>query len=480
MDIDIALSLSRSDLIAGEGASLSMTVANRTEHPASFIDPRKSDAWPVIDVIDRDRGVTSSYGPSAIKRRHQHDFLPKRPPSYMDLAPGGEITWSDELLARIDPLTEGRYELRARTMGALGEVVSSSIEVSVAPLDILSFHAVEPFGGHGGHRSIVVAHDAGDGRSTLFFTALDTGMEGLALRSSSRLIEVDHHASFIGSTGRYGVPYPAHWIVWLHEGALYGVYCLYGEVQSGIASGPIEAKRGHIIPSVLLDYANHPAPMAGRVLVWQPALSTVGVYRIDTSGVSHERSIPVRAGMVAWAEAFMNRDGEARVVFAVQRGDHVDLEVLMGLDATPRSIGRWEGTILGAGVTFADDGSMVVVAVVRDPNGLTSLAFARANEDGSAAVERVVPIRSVEGPGLMHPRRALVSVTPLGYALAVLTAQDGALHVALQDGACRPLPDDLDPFGDVVGALFAEVSLPLLIMASAEHGITYQHLHGHR
>ena len=485
-DLQFELSLGRRELIAGESTPMSLEVSNPTEGEMTIPDPRRSPDWPRIRVRDLDRGTEATYGPHDLERRRTHEFLPPPRPVAFKLAPKQVIAWQDELLRWIELPGSGRYELTGLMKGPSGEVATRPVALVVHPLKLVSAAFAGADGGYNPYRYCVWSHDAGDGGCVVVLSGVSTEGDAPTLAQSRRMAELDGVVSPALSIAPNKRPYPAHWLAWLTGKNLSGMYVLQQRTLVPRAERALDAPTERLLSPILLEAAgtDHTRPVRGHALVWQPGLGNarLAVMTFEPEGtVTPGPKITVDGGVLQWAGVVSLKSGEGRVVLAVQRGDEVDLEVLLrfqggSVPAQPVSVGHFEGSVLGASVTLADDEGMVGAAVVqaRSSGGAAVERF-RVAVDGSASTSESVALEGVRSGDL---DRAVIDVTPEGRWLALVRTLDGAWLYAGVDGVCRPLPAALEPFGEPIAAYFRKRTDPFVVMASAERGIVYRPLLG--
>ncbi|MCC6552273.1 MAG: hypothetical protein IT372_04525 [Polyangiaceae bacterium] len=485
-DLQFTLSLGRKELIAGEGAPISLEVTNATDRELVIPDPRRSPDWPKIRVRDLERFTEATYGPHDLERRRQHEFLPPPRPVSFKLAPKQTIAWQDELLRWIELPGAGRYELTGIMKAPAGEVTTAPQPLAVHPLRLVSAAFAGADGAYNPYRYCAFSHDAGGGGSVLVLSAVSTSGEGPVLVQSRRMAELDEVISPALSISPHRRPYPAHWLAWLARKGLSGMYVLQQRTLVARAERPLDAPTERLLSPILLEPSgtDHTRPVRGHALAWQPGLGSahLAVLTFEPEGtVTPGPRITVDGGVLQWSSAVSLQSGEGRFALAVQRGEDVDIEVLLrfrggSVPARPVPIASLPGAVLGASMTLTGDEAMVGAAVVQAPSsGGATLERFRVEPDGRASMSPPVALTGVR-PGDLD--RAVVDITPEGVFLALVRTRAGAWYHAGLDGLCRPLPAELDPYGEPIAAHFLRRKVPLVVMASPDRGIVYRPLLG--
>jgi hypothetical protein len=126
-------------------------------------------------------------------------------------------------------------------------------------------------------------------------------------------------------------------------------------------------------------------------------------------------------------------------------------------------------------MTLTEAEAMIGAVVLRDDVG-SVVAFWEVTRDGAVTSHPTLPLDA----GGARIERALVYLSPSGKILVIaLTARGAWLHAG-NDGVLRPLPGEVESFGEPVGAQLSSVDAPFAVMAGSETGITYQAIgHGH-
>ena len=478
MDLDMTLSLGRSDLVVGESTSLAMVFTNVSRGPLSLPDPANDDRTPKIRV----REVASKRdlmlrGAGDRERETSHEFVPLEPPEIIELPPRAQVKRSADLLQWLGPLPPGKYELSL--VFDYGELQASSppVPLNVAPLQLVGASTAGAHSGSSPIRYAASAARTGKGSAILLssFTFDEDGHANLG--QSLRAAELDYEAHPVLSVTPNKFAYPAHWLAWLHGDGLASMYVKQGKVETPPRTHPLDAGgSARLIAPLLLDLTGSDGSQPGRgiVALWVSggAGSRLRFYVLEPDGsLAAAESVPLEAGELRWARALALSNGERRVYLAIQREARTEIECVQWGAKSAARIATFPGQLIGAGVSLNMHDAIYGAAVVREQSKLRVHRW-QVDSGGSPGPQSAFDLISA---GDEPFDTALVGISPTG-KVNVLPAAANRWFWMNANRVLNPLPDSLAKFGTPLEISWVTDVSPMVMIAGAQDGITYQPL----
>jgi hypothetical protein len=488
MDLGFELVLERSDLIIGESTPLTFTLTNTTNKDVNLPDPQRSAEWPKIRIYDLQRKTEMIFGPHGQGKKARHEFTVPPPPVPMTLAPNQQLRWNVDLLHSVEFSGPGRYEITGIVGWSGGQVASKPVIVTIKPLNLV---AVEFVGAHSGHtpfRYCLWAQGTEKGVIVLF-SCVTFDFEGHPdLTQSIRIGEVKQMIHPVASVSPNRMPYPAHWIAWLTDDKISGMYLMQGKVMLPARTNNLNIPGAVLVNPALLDLTTTDGsrPGQGHIAIWQSGGAHNSYLNIKTfkpdGSLYNGPQVVIEGGELRWGRAAALTNGDRCYVLAFQRGDEIHIVLVRWNVAQnkidPERIAQWRGYFLGANMTLNNDDTIIGTVVFANETAQGYVAYAlqswRINSNGTALIE---PAIAVQRPNTLNFERSIVEVSSEGKAGCLLQAI-GKKQWFWSDsnGRCKSLSNSLAQFGEPIGLFWLYETAPLVVMAGKQTGITYQPL----
>ena len=434
MSFEISLFIEYDPAVVGEHVPLRMLFTNASEGPLTVPDPERSRAWPRVMVRDLDRNTETITHRTDIEALGSHEFRVPLPETFVTLAPGAQLMVADDLLRWVPPLSPGRYALAVWLAWDGGQAVSRPVLLTVEALHDVATVLVSSHSGNAPNRYVVSAHDTGAGTLvTLSLFMLDPTGEhhGPASVSSARLAVCARPVRPFLSVTANALPYPAHWVAWFDEEALWVLFERQGKVELPLRALPWESPDAAFATPILHDLHGNDGTTPGRALLawWSRAAANVlSLDVLDGAGVlDHTGEVTFDQGAIHTVHAWLDRAGAPTWLTLLQHEESVLLAGVRSADTLPNIVARAAGTLLTSAVTLLPDDTVQGAMVLRLAleHGIPSWGLQRftLTADGECTLHEARRMTFERARTTLTGAR--LAVSPQGDALALLRADDG-------------------------------------------------------
>lgn len=486
MSVEISLFLEHDAAAVGEHVPFRMLFTNLGDAPVTVPDPERSRAWPRVMVRDLARGTETVTHRLDVEELHSHEFRVPLPETFVTLAPRQQVMVSDDLLRWVPPLAPGRYALAVWLAWDGAQALSRPVALAVEAARVAAAAVVSGHSGVTPNRYVASAHDAGGGHLvTLSLFMLDPTGEHRHPESvtSARLAAHPRPLRPMLSVTANELPYPAHWVAWFDEAALWVLFERQGRVELPPRALPWESPDARFAEPILHDLAGNDGTAPGRALLaWWSAASpaTLSLDVLDAAAtLQNEGEVGFDEGALHTVHAWLDRAGAPAWLALLQGAGEVLLARVASASAPPAALARAPGSLLASAVTLLPDdrveGAMVLLLSQDDGVPVWGLRRFTLGADGCAlhdprriAFERVRTALTA----------ALVAVSPRGDAVALVRDDRGEWFV--HPGASgRP-----DPLSRVLPAVDAPEALTwmggrfFVVTAAPHEGVAFHPLDG--
>jgi len=483
MNIEFQLSVERNQLVVGESTPVRL-VLRSLGASATVPDPDRSDDWPKIYLRNTNSSERISFGPHDLEKRRSHQLVVPAPPTFVALAPGQEFRKSADLLNWIELGRPGRYELQAEMKLSEGEILSNTVALTVEPLNLKAVDFVGPHSGSSSLRYALWTHSAADSKVVLLTLANFDDEGHVAIGQSVRVAESRQVSRPVLSASANGLPYPAHWLVWVENRELFSLYVKQGKVEVPLHAESLHMGSVRVIEPVLLDLTGNDGSRPGRGTVVLSEANTqtprLLLKTLESDGrLKDGPQLPLPAGELLWGRSMMLSNNSGRVILAVQRGDNVDLDVISWeprATAISRSTkAHWQGQFVAGGVTLnsADVSHGALLLARKAPNQRAQYSFQpfQIDRNGSASIKSAVPLQMNKAP-----EKTIVGISAQGQFAAVFRDASDLWSRVDSRGISAALSRSVLRYGEPVDLFWPYDSSPTVVLAGPENGVTYHTL----
>ena len=434
MSLEISLFIEHDPAVVGEHVPIRMLFTNLGDAPVTVPDPERSRSWPRVRVRDLDRGTETVTHRTDIEELDSHEFRVPLPETYVTLAPREQVMVSADLLRWVPPLTPGRYALSVWLAWDGGEAASRAVPLTVEALHDVATAVVSGHSGLTPNRYVVSAHDSGEGvLITLSLFMLDPTGEHHHPESvaSSRLAVHPRPARPFLSVTANELSYPAHWVAWFDDGALWVLFERQGRVELSPRALPWESPDARFATPILHDLNGNDGTAPGRALLawWSASLAgTLCLAALDGAAeLDHLGEVTFDEGALHTVHAWLDRAGAPTWIALLQHADEVLLARVSSATAAPAMLARTAGRLLASAVTLLPDDSAVgaMVLLLSNDHGIPVWGLQRfaLGADGHCTLHDPRRLAFERVRTMLTDAR--LALSPSGEAVALVRSDDG-------------------------------------------------------
>ncbi len=487
MDLELTIHPERIGMMVGEDIPLKIRVTNRSARPLSIPNPEVSGNWPRIRLVNTKTKQERFSSRLTVSAGKTGAFRVPLPEPLVTIEPGQSLE-SSPLLSQLASLpASGSYELSAAIRwGEKDSVESNVIPVSVAPLHLLNAALFGAQSGPEADRFLLYTATTDTG-AAVFLSGTRKGERPVPLIDAGiRLASVGKGAVPTMSVTASGVTWPAQWIVWLEGRNLAAEYLMQWQIALPEKANELAAGDVHLIGPAFLDLKHaegeKPAPGDVALLSGNGKSSLLEVKTLSPEGGLREGpKASLEGGELLWSSAWYPPNGVQRYVMAFARRGGLELLVVSREEAgalgSPQTIGRLKGRALASGVCSSEAGKLAGATVTAEQSADAREAYRlfrwSVGQNGETGLEK--------GVDLATPRAAVftagsIAVNQMGNVRIALRTGEGDWYLADESGKCTKIDDRVLRGRSVAGIYWAEGTVPFLLVADPEGGITTQGL----